>query len=275
VRQAIINFYEMAAVNDIVLMPEPKYMSRIWVGRFVSQEPSEALYNLNNPYFLVPARRIEWRKSIKENTISSAMSDALRNQHPFSLVEKSIFIEAFSLAYDSFIYDDRYVATVFSGDDYLDSDSTLLAIISRLASATYYDVDHGVDSHMMDVISTLLSISPIEYTSSQAIDIHSPGFIRYVSGKAVPLVIVAALAALIGLSESSSKQELAAEISTLEVVNEAPSADPQCAPPVQEATRRLLKAFDIDKTYKICQDIRESQKRNILTPSAKIKPKRS
>lgn len=82
-RQAIINFYETAAVNDIVVMPEPKYMSRIWVGRFARQEPSQALYNLNNPHFTIPSRGIEWRRSVKENTVSSAMSDALRNQHPF------------------------------------------------------------------------------------------------------------------------------------------------------------------------------------------------
>jgi hypothetical protein len=248
-------------------------MSRIWVGRFARQEPSEALYSLKNPHFTIPSRRIEWVRSIKENTVSSAMSDALRNQHPFSLLEKSLFVEAFSLAYDSFIYEDRHVATIFSGDDYLDSDSTLLAIISRLASATYYDVDHGIDARVMDIISTLLSATPIEYTSSQAIDIHSPGFIRYVSGKAVPMVIVAALPALIALGATASKQELAAEIPKIEVVNNAPSADPQCAPPVQEATRRLLQAFDIDKTYKMCQDLREAQKRNTLTPSANIKYK--
>jgi hypothetical protein len=231
---------------------------------------------LKNSRFTIPSRGIEWKRSIKDNTVSSAMSEALRNQHPFTLLGKSLFVEAFSLAYDSFIYEDRHVATIFSGNDYLDSDSNLLAIISRLASATCHDVDHGVDPHVMDIISTLLSVSPIEYTSSQAIDIHSPGFIRYVSGKAVPLVIVAALAALIALGGMSpSKQELAAEIPKIEVVNEAPSADPQCAPPVQEATRRLLQAFDIDRTYKMCQDIQEAQRRNTLTPSAKIKPKRS
>jgi hypothetical protein len=273
-KQAIINFYEMAKLNDIVIMPEPKYMSKVWIGRFTQNITSEALYNLDNPNLTIAARRIEWLNSAKENSISSALSESLRNQHPFSMLEQSLFIEVFSLAYNSFEYQGRHVSTIFSGDDYLDSDSSLLGIISRLASATFYAVDQGVESKIVDILSVLISAPPLEYTSSQAIDIHSPGFIRYVSGKAVPLVIVAAVAALIALSEAPSKEALTEEIANMEVVNESPSADPQCAPPVQEATRRLLKAFDIDKTYQMCQEIREAQKRNTLRPSAIIKAKR-
>lgn len=272
-RQAIINFYEIARGDDIVIMPAPKRMSKIWVGRFTQGVVTDALYSLKNANFSIPARGIEWLAEVRENTISSAFSDALSNQHPFSLIERSLFIEVFSLAYNSFEYDGRTVATIFSGDDFLDSDSSLLGIISRVASATCRDVDEGIKDRVIDILSVLISAPPIDYTSSQAIDIHSPGFLRYVSAKAVPFVFVASVAAFIALGEAPSKEALKDEISTIEIVNNSPGADPQCAPPVQEATRRLLKAFDIDKTYQMCQEMREAQKRNTLTPSATINPK--
>lgn len=272
-RQSIINFYEEAKPHDIVVTPEPTHMSRIWVGRFRNDTTTEALYDVNNPHFTIPARRINWLMSVRENTISSALSDSLRNQHPFSLLEKSLFIEVFSLAYSSFLYEGRHVATIFSGDDYLDSDSSLLGIISRIASATCYDVDHGNAPDLHDIISILINSPSIDYTCSQAIDIHSPGFIRYVSGKAVPWVIVAAVAALIALGDAPSKEAFANELANIEIVNDAAGADPQCTPPVHDATRRLLNTFDIDKTYKMCQELRAAQARNSLKPSATLKPK--
>jgi hypothetical protein len=58
-KQAIINLYEVAKLNDIVIMPEPKYMSKVWIGRFTQNITSQALYNLKNPNLTITARRIE------------------------------------------------------------------------------------------------------------------------------------------------------------------------------------------------------------------------
>jgi hypothetical protein len=189
-------------------------------------------------------------------------------QHPFSVLEKSLFVEALSLAYGSFIYGDRHASTIFNGEDFLDSDAALFGIISRLSAAACLAIDTGKPGIDGDFLSILVSSPPIDYTCSQASDIHSPGFTRNISGKQVAIVISALTAALIALGHMNTKAETQNAIDNLIIVNTAPDADPLCNAYVQDATRRILKNRDIDTTIKLCQEMRRAAERANIRPSA-------
>jgi hypothetical protein len=268
-RQAIINFYEEAKKNDLVVIPEPKLNSKLWVGRFIDNDIITAPYMINELDFKIQARRIEWIANYRENMVSSALSDALRTTHPFTLLEKSVFVEVLSLAYGSFVFGERHVSTIYNGQDYLDSDSALLGAISRLSAAACLAIDTGkLGLGDEPLISLLLSSPPIEYSCQQESDIHSPGFTRYISAKTVAIVTAAVVAALIGLGNLDSSAEVKDKIDNLEVINTAPDADPQCNAYVHEATKRILQNLDIDKTLALCQDMRQAAERARLKPSA-------
>jgi hypothetical protein len=268
-RRSIINFYEKADKNDIVVVPEPGNLSQVWIGRFQSKRIRNISYDVRDWNFDIAAREIEWIRKVRENMISTELSESLRNQHAFTALAESLHVEVYSLAYASFVKGETYVASIFNSTDYLDADSALLGLISRLASAACFAIDNGFEGlgpgSDLDII---FNTPPLEYTCSHEIDIHSPGFNRYVSGKMVPLVTSSVLATMIavgGLSAEAAAEELA----NVRIINTSPDADPTCNPPVAEATKRILEKYPIAAIIKMCHDAVESQKRAGLNPSAR------
>jgi len=270
IRQAIINFYQEAQVNDLVVLPEPVFNKNIWIGQFDSNQVFQSAYQKRYDDILIPSRSIKWIGQYQEKTVSNDLSWSLRQTHPFTLLQRSLHLEVFSLAFSSFVFGDHYVSTIFNAsDDYLDADSALLGMASRLASSACVAMDHNrAGLSLDDILTIILSTPPIEYSCSQAIDIHSEGFNRYVSGKIVPLVISATIAALIGLSELSSSEEIAPHIAQFTVTNSSSNPDPACSAQVSEATKRILNVLGVDKTWKLCEAAKAAQARAGLRSSA-------
>jgi hypothetical protein len=272
--QAIINFFEVAKPGDFVVLPEPVYLSNVWVGRFAKPEIVDAFAPRYGDV-AIPARAIEWIGKYAENSVSTNLSQALRNQHPFTLLEKSAYLEVFSLAYGSFVHGDHHAATVYNDrNDFLDSDSAFLGVISRLASAAAKSLDESRSSLTpAELLDVLVREPPIEYTCNQAADIHSPGFTRYISGAIVPLVIAAVAAALIGLAQNSTKGALADDVAKLTFVNSGSNADPQCMARVSEASNRVLLALGTERTWVLCEAARNARDRAGMRSSATATPK--
>jgi hypothetical protein len=273
-RQAIINFYQEAKANDFVIIPEPMYLSNIWVGQIKGNDTVPAYSPNRYGRTRLPARRIDWIKKYRENSVSSGLSMVLRHQHPFTILERSVYLEVFSLAYGSFVYGDRHAATVYNDEsDFLDSDAALLGVISRPAAAACKLLDEGKTTlPVSDIIDVLLRDPPIEYTCSQEVDIHSAGFNRYTSVTIVSLVIATITGSFLGLSQQSSKNQLNADIQKLTVSNSAPGADPQCTARVSEASKMVLNALGIERTWALCQAARAAKNRAGLRSSASPKP---
>ena len=271
IRSAIINFFEHARQNDIVILPEPVYNRKVWVGRFGNRRAYSGFYERRYGKIHIPARSITWLGGYAENTISTALSLSLRQTHPFTLIERSLFVEVFSLAYGSFVYDGRHVSTIYNHkDDYLDADSALLGTVSRLAAAACRAMDlkqDGLGPH--DIMNVIFANPPLEYTCSQSMDVHSQGFNRYESGKIVAVVIAATLAALITLGNLNSKQTVASEADQINIVNSSATPDQDCTAQVSEATKRILSTLGIDKTWALCQSAKAAQARAGLQPSAR------
>jgi hypothetical protein len=269
-RQAIINLFEAAKKGDFIILPSPTFMSRVWVGRITDNKIYSALYPKRYGDNKIPARAIRWMAEYPENQLSIPLSTSLRNQHPFTVLEKSLHVEVFSLAYGSFVYGDRHAATVYNDlADFLDSDAAFLGVLSRLAAAAAKSVDEGrAGLGVEEIVDILLRSPPLEYTCSQASDIHSPGFNRYVAGNLVPLVIGAAVATLIGLAAFSSKQNLAQDAQNLTITNSALNADPHCTARVSEASKRVLEALGIERTWALCEAARAAKERAGLRSSA-------
>ena len=268
-RQALYNFFEEAADGDVVVLPEPIYMGKIWIGRFQGSKRTTGSYRKKYGDSVIPARHIEWLNNHKENMVSSALSQSLRHQHPFTLIERSLYLEVFALAYSSFIFGENHTSSIFNQDDYADSDTAFIGNISRLAAAACKAIDDGVpglgDGDILDII---LTSPPVQYTCSQAIDIHSPGFSRFVSGTVVSLIIAALATSYITLGDSSSIETLAADISAITYINSGDAADPLCTARVSEASRRVLTALNIESTWAICKNGRLSHARAGLKSSA-------
>ncbi|WP_093758974.1 hypothetical protein [Tardiphaga sp. OK245] len=278
--QAIINFYEVAKPGDFVVLPEPLHLSNVWVGRFASPKIVDA-FAPRYDRVPIPARDIDWIGKYPENSVSTGLSKSLRNQHPFTLLERSNHLEVFSLAYGSFVHGDHHAATVYNDrDDFLDSDAAFLGVISRLASAAVKSLDESrtnlTPAALLDV---LVREPPIEYTCSQEADIHSPGFTRYISAAIVALVIAAVAAGLVGLSTYSTKETLADDVAKLSFVNSGSNADPQCTARVSEASKRVLLALGTDRTWALCEAARNARNRagmrSSATPIQKVDPPQS
>src|SRR5438874_9633482 len=120
-------------------------MSRVWVGQFTTNTVVNGHYYRRYGRTPIPARAIDWLANFPENMISTALSQSLRHQHPFTLLERSLFVETFSLVHGSFVYGDRHVSTIYNDrSDFLDSDAALLGAISRLSAAASRSVDLGL-----------------------------------------------------------------------------------------------------------------------------------
>jgi len=271
-RGALIGFYQEARQGDYVVLPEPVYMSRVWVGQFTTNTVVNGHYYRRYGRTPIPARAIDWLANFPENMISTALSQSLRHQHPFTLLERSLFVETFSLVHGSFVYGDRHVSTIYNDrSDFLDSDAALLGAISRLSAAASRSVDLGLpDLAVVDLIDILLRSPPIEYTCAQESDIHSAGFNRYISAAITPLVIAAVVSAVLGLSQSSSREALATDVQQLQIMNNAPNADPQCTARVSEASQRVLRMLGMDRTWALCEAARAANDRAGIRSSAPV-----
>jgi hypothetical protein len=272
--QALISFFEIAKHGDYVVLPEPLTNGQIRIGRITSDKVTEGYYPPRYGKWSIPARSINWLGGVPENTVSRDLSLSLRHQHPFTVLEKSRYVEVLSLVHGSFIYGDRHSSMIYNeAGDFLDADAALLGAISRLAAAACRSIDEGKgELGAADLVDVLLRSPPIEYTCAQEADIHSPGFNRYVSATVVALVIAALVGGLIGLSQYSSIDKLSDDVAKLTIINSAPNADPLCTAKVSEATRRVLLTLPADQTWALCEAAREAQRRAGVRSSARPSP---
>ncbi|RCW27794.1 hypothetical protein DFR48_102280 [Ciceribacter lividus] len=271
-QQALINFFDHAAKGDLIITPEPLYRGKILIGVFLDE--SNTAVEAKSPRHYgptpVPARRIRWLKEIEENTVSSSLSQSLRHQHPFSLIERSRFPEVFSLAYDSFVYGERHSSVLFNRKvDYTDRETSLIGLVSSISAVFCEAVSTG-DQDEIDLLTALLSQASMEYHCQQAADIHSPGFNRFISSTATALVIAAFVASLSLLSACDSAESMTATLANIDYVNSSAPADDACTALVSETTDRILKTIGSDKLWKMCQAMKDAEARAGLESSAKI-----
>jgi hypothetical protein len=66
-RSALINFFQEAKTGDYVALPELTYLSKIWIGRFTTNERVGVLYDRRYGKVQVPARTIDWIVPFPEN----------------------------------------------------------------------------------------------------------------------------------------------------------------------------------------------------------------
>lgn len=269
-RQALINFYEHAKPGDIVVLPDTLSRKVVLIGEFISDEILYAPYDKRSDALRVPCRRIKWIKEVRENVLSTKLSDSLRHQQAFSLIEKDRYLEVMSLAYDSFVFNGRHVATIFNGEEFLDEDSALISSLSRIAAAFCKADAEGICKTEYDLFDIIFSSNDIAYSCDQESDIHSEGFTRLIGGAIVPIVTAALLAAYIEISKAPTAAEAQDMISQLEIINTSPFSDPQCAPRVRRITKQILTAANFDKTLKMCDTVRKTASRNVR-PSARTK----
>jgi hypothetical protein len=251
-------------------VPDTLSNGRVLIGQFGRRSRQlltaemPALYG-NAP---IPARRIKWFDFFPENKISTDLSRSLRNEHPFSLTERSLFLEVFSLAFSSYVFGEHHSATIYNTkDDYLDLEASLLGLVSRMAATVSERIDKGVGDEF-DVISALFSQASIEYHCSVATDVHSKGFNRFTSSKFTPFVISAMIAALSVLSGCDSKASMQTKRDEVEIVNTYAPVDDACSANVSKATLLMLQSMDIDKLWKTCQNMKDAEQRAGLRSSA-------
>lgn len=96
-QQAIINFFDEAKKGDIVVTPDQLVSGIIWIGEIRDNPNSSVSMSVPASYgeVSIPSRRVRWLKSIQESAVSRDLSGSLRHQHPFSLLERSLFLEVF------------------------------------------------------------------------------------------------------------------------------------------------------------------------------------
>ncbi|MGF7051881.1 hypothetical protein GGC47_001046 [Bosea sp. OAE752] len=266
IRQAIVNLLTEARSGDLVVVPSTLSDGEINIGRFRGEDVTEAFYYRKYGENPLQARHVDWIARVDEGSISSDFRRTLRHQHPFALVERQYWIEVLSLAYNTFVFRDMHVSTVFNQGDYTDAHASFLGNVTKLASAAVEALEEGRELDPAHLLDLLLSTPPAEFTASQQADIHSPGFNRYVSATIVALVSAALVAAFMALP--TDRAQLAVAMSEMTVINSSPDADPQCTAKVHAAQKLVIEMLDVDKTLKMCEAARKAQARGNLRSSA-------
>jgi hypothetical protein len=252
-------------------MPEPSANRMVWIGEFLDNAVVYESYPTKVKNVYVPCRRVKWIKNVRENTLSYPLTEALRNQHAFTLIEKSKFIEVMSVAYSSFIFNDQHVSTIYNGDDFLDSDSAFIGIVSKLVSAAYAAAENGEVKlgNSNSIIDILLNSTPTEFTCSQESDIHSEGFTRLISATPVAIAIAVTVVAIFALSGCKDENEYRKQIPELTLINGSSHSDAACNAKVSDVVKRILETMPIDQITKLCNNGRLSEERAKLRSSAK------
>lgn len=270
-RQAVVNLLKNAAPGDLIVVPEALNVGYINIGVIENDVVENIPFIRKGWEWQTKGRNIRWISRVRENTVSSRLSSSLRNQHPFSPLPPDLFLEAFSLAFSSYVFGDRKVSSVFNlKDDYLDADSALLGTVAKLAAAACEAIDSGVPGLGVDVLSAILAPISTEYSCSQEADIHSIGFNRFLSSAHTSLVIAALITSLLVLSACNNQAELQVAKQTLTVVNTKDAAGNPCAPPVNDANRRVLNALTLEQTWELCKAAKAAENRAGLTSTARV-----
>lgn len=274
-QQAMINFFDHAAKGDIVIMPEPLIRGKVQIGIFDDDQNTHIIAKSPKYYGVtgIPARRVKWLREIDENKLSTPLSSGLRHQHPFSLLERSLFLELFSLTFDSYVYKDHYSSVIFNRkDDYTDRETSLIGIISSLSANFMQAVEEGDEQalHSLNALSAILSQASMEFHCQQASDIHSPGFNRFTSSMPTALVIAAMIAVLSALSGCDNATDVGALAAKIEFVNSYSSSYDECTAKVSNTSNRMIKGLGSDNLFKLCQSMKDAETRAGLESSARI-----
>lgn len=269
IRQSLINILQEAKAGDLVIMPTSLIEGRVWIGRFKDDDVVQEHFGKRYGRRTIPGRNVEWITSADEGAISSPLRKILRHQHPFAVIEKSLWVEVFAIAYSSFVFGDRHVSTIYNDEDFIDADASFLGNISKLASAACAAQDAGRKLDPAELLSLLLESPPIEYTSSQQVDIHSPGFNRYTSATIVALVTATLVTAFTVLP--NDRNQIAPAMQQMVVMNSSADADPQCTTRVSAAQKEVFEVLGVDLSLKLCDAARKAKNRAGLRSSARPK----
>lgn len=269
-RQAIVNFYSEAGNRDIVIMPSTLEVGRVFVGEFTSDAAERSRELVPSKYFnfSIPSRKVRWLTEIDEQKLSGPLSRSLRNQHPFSLVERSFFPEIFSIAYNNFCFGELFSSVILNlNDDFIDKDAALLTLASRLSAIfTERVLEHSTDWAIDDYFSLILSEGHEDYASQIATDIHSAGFSRYVASKPTPLVLMTLLSILMTLAPLPAGDISAELAQPIQVVNSLSPDDIECTPPVSKATEMILRSAGERRIIEMCRAMHDANRRSGLKP---------
>jgi len=265
--QAVINFYGVAKVGDYVIVPSSLSDRYVLIGRFTSNNVGNSAFRYGD--HKLPSRSIKWMARIDEGKLSERLAKSLRHQHAFSLVERSRFIEILSIVNGNYQFDDMIVGTIFNRkDDFIDADSALVGVLSKLAAAACQSMEANTPGLAHDALRTIVTSIDKDFTCTQESDIHSAGFIRLISGAVTPLVVSCLLSGFLTVDLSIGADAVYAQLQNMAVENST-SPDDACVPKISEATKRILNSVGIEITYEMCKAAQEASERAGLDPTAK------
>ncbi len=273
-RQAVINFYENAKAGDLIVVPSTLSEGIIRIGKF-EHPPARRLQGRVKERYgntTIPARRIEWLASVSEHQVSQPLRESLRNQHPFSIIENSLYAEVLSFSYKNFIFGEQFSALIHNNkDDYTDRETALLGMISKLSAAFSEDVENGIPApQSTSALDKFFLDSSVEFSCSHSSDIHSKGFNWFRGARQTAFVMVLTLGALAALHEYSNSADILQDAGNVSYIIELPDQNDPCIPNITDATKRLISSFEPEQLWEMCKRAKEAQDRAGLSPSVTI-----
>jgi len=251
------------------VVPTQVWNEKILIGQFAGRRIVNTALRREYGDSSIPARRVEWLSEIDERKISGELSSSLRHQHPFSLIERSLYNEIFSIAYHNFFSPESFSSLLLNNNaEFLDSDSAFIGLISNISAYANYLSDRAELVAAQPVVHDILNLFfegvPIDYSCAQSSDIHSAGFTRLISSKATAITTAAVLAILCGLAIYSSQDSIANDAQNVMVTNSLAAADDICTPKVSESAAIVLRSIGFDDLWKACQRAKAMQDRTGL-----------
>lgn len=276
-RQAVINFYEMASQGDLVIVPSTLSDGVIRIGQFTHAPTrhSNGQYQSRYGETEIPARQVKWLAKISEHQVSHKLRKSLRTQHSFSLVERSLFSEILSFSFKNYIYGEEFSSLILNTkDDYTDRETSLLGIISQLAAIFSEEVEKGNNPDpSIRAFTKFFQDSSVEYSCFHSSDIHSEGYNWFRGAKQTAFVIALTLGTLTALHAYSNSNDVVTDLNNVKISIDLPEASDPCVPSISDATKRLLSSFDPEELWEMCKRANEASERAGLEPAITVTQK--
>jgi hypothetical protein len=268
----VVGLFGEASKGDIIVIPSQIHKRQVWVGEFVEDANVRRILRIDR-YGTDPiqARLVKWLGPIDELRLPLSLSDALRNQNPFSLLARRYHEKIFEEAYGTYYNADHFSSRlVTESADFTSDDNFDFSLINKLISKLCADIDAGSDQEAIGSLSALLfsGAVPPEYQATISCNINSPGLIDLKAGTIVPLIL-AVMLSLLQAADAAQKPS-PKEVS---VINSLETGDGECLPEINQKVRAQLERMGYDVWQAACLRAQALKQRTGMTSGSRSQTK--
>ena len=260
-------FYK-ARKGDLILMPQKGYTTDVLIGQLVDKPGKLRKIvaeddDWNYSYY---GRRVKWVGVIEKRLFNTELITLLHSQAAFFDVGRSHYEEVYRLAFDNFVYDQKFVATFRTGKNiFTPKDNFLTSVWLELLEVLEEAREEGTDLPDGTIYDLVIASDINEDDRDDlSISVQSPGWFRIRSIVAAPF---ASLALFAMASQGVPYDQAIAATVNAKVVRQA---DDTCMGDVDASVRDYIRLLGKDRWEQACRLAKQAEAEAKLKADATV-----